>query len=246
LRLDGVYDRRPRIEQANPMQARHSISTGDARGEHAEKTGPLDKTALLRATRELCARDADLDRAVARYGPPPLWARPTGFATLVRIILEQQVSLASAEAMFARLRDAVGRVSSVRIARLSTAELRRLGLTRQKAGYCLGLAQQIENGELSLRQFAKYDDATARRILTQVRGIGPWTADIYLLMALRRPDVWPEGDLALATAVRRLKRLRAQPAPERLRRIADSWRPWRSSAARILWHFYLSQPRSVG
>jgi DNA-3-methyladenine glycosylase II len=197
-------------------------------------------------TRELCARDADLHRAVARYGPPPLWARPTGFATLVRIILEQQVSLASAEAMFTRLRNSVGRVSSARIAELSITELRRLGFTRQKAGYCLGLAQQIENGELALRRVAKYDDATARRVLTQVRGIGPWTADIYLLMALRRPDVWPEGDLALATAVRRLKRLRTQPAPDRLRRIASSWRPWRSVAARILWHFYLSQSRSVG
>ncbi len=227
------------------MQARHSISAGGAPSKPAAKTRPLERTALLRATRELCAYDADLHRAVARYGPPPLWARPTGFATLVRIILEQQVSLASADAMFTRLRNSVGRVSSARIAGLSITELRRLGFTRQKAGYCLGLAQQIENGELALRRIANYDDAKARRVLTQIRGIGPWTADIYLLMALRRPDVWPEGDLALATAVRRLKRLRTQPAPDRLRLISNSWRPWRSVAARILWHFYLSQPRSV-
>jgi DNA-3-methyladenine glycosylase II len=240
LRLDGVYDR-----PVNPMHARHSVAADTARCEPSGITRPLDRAALLRATRELCARDADLDRAVTRYGPPPLWARPSGFATLVRIILEQQVSLASAEAVFTRLRNSVGRVSSARIAQLSTTELRRLGITRQKAGYCLGLAQQIERGELSLRRFAKCDNATVRRTLTQVRGVGPWTADIYLLMALRRPDVWPDGDLALATAVRRLKRLRAQPAPDRLRRIADSWRPWRSSAARILWHFYLCQARSV-
>ena len=228
------------------MQARHTVAADSAPSESPGATRPLDRAALLRATRALCARDADLDRAVTRYGPPPLWARPAGFATLVRIILEQQVSLASGEAMFNRLRDSVGRVSSARVAGLSITELRRLGFTRQKAGYCLGLAQQIENGELSLRRFAKYDDATARQILTQVRGIGPWTADIYLLMALRRPDIWPDGDLALATAVRRLKRLRAQPAPDRLRRIAASWRPWRSTAARIVWHFYLSHPRSVG
>ncbi len=207
---------------------------------------PLDRTAQLRATRVLCARDADLRRVVERYGPPPLWGRPTGFATLVRIILEQQVSLASADAMFTRLRNSIGRVSSARVAQLSTAELRRVGFTRQKAAYCLGLAQQIEDGELSLRRFAKCDDATVQRTLTQVRGIGPWTADIYLLMALRRPDVWPDGDLALATAARRLKRLRQQPTADRLRRIASAWRPWRSVGARILWHFYLSAPRSAG
>jgi DNA-3-methyladenine glycosylase II len=234
------------IAPVNPMQARHSIAAGVAHREAPGTAHPLDRTALLRATRELCGRDADFHRAVTRYGPPPLWARPTGFATLVRIILEQQVSLASAEAMFTRLRNSVGRVSSARIAQLSTTELRRLGFTRQKAGYCLGLAQQIESGELSLRRLARCDDSSVRRTLTRVRGIGPWTADIYLLMALRRPDVWPEGDLALATAVRRLKRMRTQPAPDRLRRIADSWRPWRSAAARILWHFYLSQPRSAG
>jgi DNA-3-methyladenine glycosylase II len=227
------------------MQARHPIDAGAALRKSPRHPRPLDRTAQLRATHVLCARDAEFQRVVARYGPPPLWGRPTGFATLVRIILEQQVSLASADAMFTRLRNSIGRVSSARVAQLSTTELRRIGFTRQKAGYCLGLAQQIEDGELSLRRFAKCDDATVRRTLTQVRGIGPWTADIYLLMALRRPDVWPDGDLALATAVRRLKRLRVQPAPDRLRRIADSWRPWRSVGARILWHFYLCQARSV-
>jgi DNA-3-methyladenine glycosylase II len=227
------------------MQARHPIATGAALSQSPAPARPLDRTAQLRATRVLCARDADLRRVVERYGPPPLWGRPTGFATLVRIILEQQVSLASADAMFTRLRNSIGRVSSARVAQLSTAELRRIGFTRQKAGYCLGLAQQIEDGELSLRRFAKCDDATVRRTLTQVRGIGPWTADIYLLMALRRPDVWPDGDLALATAARRIKRLRQQPTADRLRRIAAAWHPWRSVGARILWHFYLSTPRSA-
>ncbi len=195
------------------------------------------------AVRELCAKDADLANVVRRFGPPPLWARRPGFATLVRIILEQQVSLASADVTYARLQRALGRVTAANIAQLRLDELRKLGITRQKAGYCLGLARQVVSGKLRLKEIARADDTVARRSLLAQRGVGPWTADIYLLMALRRPDVWPEGDLALAKAVQRVKRLRSEPTPDRLRRIAEGWRPWRSVAARILWHEYLSQLR---
>ena len=190
---------------------------------------------------ELCSRDIDLRRVVQKFGPPPLWARRPNFATLVRIILEQQVSLASAESTFRRLQGAIQYVTPERVARMSLAEIRRLGFTRQKAGYCLDLAKLIEAGGLSLPRVSRADDAAARAALLEVRGIGPWTADIYLLMALRRPDVWPDGDLALANAVRAVKRLRKQPTTERLRRIASGWKPWRSVAARILWHNYLSE-----
>jgi DNA-3-methyladenine glycosylase II len=173
-----------------------------------------------------------------------MWARRPGFATLLRIVFEQQVSLASADAAFTRLQRAVGRVTAQRVARLSLTELRRWGITRQKADYCLNLARLIVSGALNLRTIARADDATARQALLEVRGIGPWTADIYLLMALRRPDVWPDGDLALAGAVKQVKRLRTHPPNDRLQRIAVAWKPWRSVAARILWHHYLSERRA--
>ncbi len=178
---------------------------------------------------------------VERFGPPPLWARRPGFATLTRIILEQQVSLASARAAYSRLQAAAGRVIPSRVAALSEARLRRAGLTRQKAAYCRGLATHIIDGKLVLGRLDRLADDTVRQALLQVPGIGRWTADIYLLMALGRPDVWPEGDLALAKAASRVKRLRRSPGADSLRRLARRWAPWRAVAARILWHAYLSE-----
>lgn len=201
---------------------------------------PLTTTGLLRGVKELSARDRDLAGVVERFGPPPLWARPTGFAALVRIILEQQVSLASARATYTRLKAAAGRVTPHRIDNMSHARLRTYGLTRQKAFYCRNLARCIVNRDLKLSQLLQLDDQTARSNLLQLSGIGPWTADIYLLMVLRRPDIWPDGDLALAKATQQVKRLRKYPNQEKLRSIARAWAPWRAVAARILWHFYLS------
>ena len=201
----------------------------------------LTRDSLLQGVAELCDRDADLAGVVDRFDAPPLWTRKPGFATLVRIVLEQQVSLSSAKATYERLRTALGSVTAQRVAQLRVADLRALGITRQKADYCSNLARLITNGELDLRQIGRADDSTAHQCLCAIRGIGPWTADIYLLMALRRPDVWPDGDLALAEAVRRVKHLRKRPGPERLRRITSPWKPWRSVAARMLWHFYLSE-----
>ena len=195
---------------------------------------------MLRGVKELVARDRDLARVVQRFGPPPLWGRRPGFAALVRIILEQQVSLASARAAYTRLKATAGRVTPYRIARLSDNRIRRAGLTRQKAWYCRNLAQCIVDGKLTLNHLLYFDELTGRSKLLQVPGIGPWTADIYLLMVLRRPDVWPYGDLALAKAAQQVKRLRSSPTQERLKRIARAWAPWRAVAARILWHAYLS------
>ncbi len=200
----------------------------------------LTRDSLQTAVQELCARDADLCQVVERYGSPPLWARQPGFATLVRIMLEQQVSLASAWAAFTRLRNGVGRVVPARIAPLPLNELQKLGLTRQKAEYIQGVARAQLAGEIELQALARADDAGARETLCRIRGVGPWTADIYLIMALRRPDVWPDGDLALVSSMQHLKRLRARLTPLRARKIASAWRPWRAVAARILWHHYLS------
>ncbi len=204
---------------------------------------PLTPTTLLRGVKELTARDGHLAGVAERFGPPPLWGRPPGFATLVRIILEQQVSLASGRAAYARLQAAAGRVTPGRVACLSEARLRRHGLTRQKATYCRGLACSIVDRKLSLTDLAHLDDRAGREILLQGPGIGPWTADVYLLMALRWPDIWPVGDLALAKSAQQVKRMPSTPSQEGLRRMARAWTPWRAVAARILWHAYLSSKR---
>lgn len=174
-----------------------------------------------------------------------MWGRPTGFATLVQIILEQQVSLASGRAGFARLHALTGEVSAIRIAALSQGDLRRAGLTRQKADYIHQLAGAIVDGTFATERLARLGDDEVRAALVGLRGIGPWSADIYLLMALRRADAWPAGDLALAIAAKEVLRLRAVPDAAALERIGERWRPWRAVAARILWQHYLGRGRST-
>jgi DNA-3-methyladenine glycosylase II len=204
---------------------------------------PLDPARLRAATAILAARDPDLGGIVARLGPPPLWDRPPGLATLIAIVLEQQVSLRSGAAAYERLRLAAGAVEAGPIVGLGEAGARAAGLTRQKARYVVGLAEAAIDGRLDAAAIASADDDDARDRLTALLGIGRWTADIYLLMALGRPDIWPDGDLALATAMRRAKRLAMLPDRADQRRIADSWRPWRAVGARLLWHAYLAGER---
>lgn len=201
---------------------------------------PLTRRTLLVAVRELAETDPALAASVERYGPPPLWAREPSFATLVHLILEQQVSLASAKAAFDRLGAALaGDVVPNGFLELSDAELRAIGFSRQKAGYARDLATALADG-FDLEGLESLSDDQVRADLMGLRGIGRWTADIYLIMCLRRPDVWPHGDQALATAARELLELSAQPTFESLEERARSWRPHRATAARILWHHYLS------
>lgn len=187
--------------------------------------------------------DPDLNLIVERIGPPPLWGRRPGFSTLLRIILEQQVSLASGAATYARLQRYLGRVTPGRVAACTVAQIREQGVTRQKAAYVHGLAGMVAARELDLRGLARMDDASARETLCKVKGIGPWTADVYLLMALRRPDIWPPGDLALLESAKRVKRMGKRPDDVRMGKVAEEWRPWRAVAARLLWHWYLWERR---
>ena len=115
------------------------------------------------------------------------------------------------------------------------------GVSRQKASYCLGIAREILDGQLDLKALGRADDDTVRERLMRIRGIGPWSANIYLMTALGRPDVWPDGDLALAAAAQQVKDLPERPDTRRLREMAEAWAPWRTVAARILWHHYLSE-----
>ena len=201
----------------------------------------LDETSLAQSLATLAQRDADLARIIQRLGPPPLWPRQPGFPTLVHIILEQQVSLASARAAFDRLCASADPLTPQRFLELTSAELKQIGFSRQKTAYCRGLAGAILAGSLDLESLNKLEDAPARQSLQHIKGIGPWTADIYLLMALRRPDIWPAGDLALIAAVQRAKRLPVRPPDSvTMETIANGWRPWRAVAARVLWHDYLN------
>jgi DNA-3-methyladenine glycosylase II len=203
----------------------------------------LDERKLLEGVRELVQRDRDFAGIVAAYGPPPLWGREQGFPTLVHIILEQQVSLASAMAAYNKLVAAVDPLTPQNFLTLTDEELKAIGFSRQKTGYGRALAQAIMDGRLDLPGLETLEDQEARDQLMQVKGIGLWTADIYLLMAMGRPDIWPRGDLALEVAMQRLKGWERRPTPEEAGEMSAAWRPWRAVAARLLWHYYLSEPK---
>lgn len=200
----------------------------------------LDEAALARGVRYLCKRDTDLAGIVKDFGPPPMWEREEGFHTLIHIILEQQVSLASARAAYSRLLETVSPLTPATFLELDDASLKRIGFSRQKTAYGRNLARAIADNSLSLAALVSMPDAEVKQELMKVKGIGHWTSDIYLLMALRRPDIWPSGDLALAVAVERVKRLATRPTNEELNAISHFWQPWRAVAARLLWHYYLS------
>ncbi len=200
----------------------------------------LTRASLRRGARELAEVDPDLGAALGRLGEPPMWGREPGFPALIQIILEQQVSLAAARTMYRRLTGHLGAMTPEAVYAIQANGLRDVGLTRQKAGYCYGLAARMLDGSLDLNTVARGPDDRGRQVLLAVPGLGPWSVDIYYLMALRRPDVWPQGDLALAVALREVKHLTALPTRDEQQLLASGWAPWRSVAARILWAHYLA------
>jgi DNA-3-methyladenine glycosylase II len=200
----------------------------------------LTEADLPAAVAELAARDPALASIAERYGTPPLWAREPGFPTLVHLILEQQVSLASAKAAFDRLNDRVGELTPRAFLVLDDVELLEIGFSRQKTRYARALATAVEAGDLDLDALPDAEDHEVDRRLTALPGIGPWTATIYRLMVLCRPDAWPAHDIALAQALAEVRGLATRPSPEELHAAAEAWRPLRAVAARLLWHHYLS------
>jgi len=198
----------------------------------------LSRDALPRACAMLAARDPQLAALVERNGVPPLWSRRPGFATLIQLILEQQVSLASAAAVYARLRARLTRVTPADFLTLSDGALLDCGFSRQKTRYGRLLARSLNDGDWRLADLHRAPRRQAFDQLTAQTGIGPWTAQVYLLMALRHPDVWPPGDIALIRQFEKVMPVRSVHSQRALRRIR-SWSPWRSVAARLLWHDYL-------
>ena len=187
-------------------------------------------------------RDPDLGNVLSSYGPPLMREPEPGFPALVQIILEQQVSLASAKATFDRLIQSVPILTAAEFLRLDREMLRHIGFSRQKTRYGRNLASAVIEGSLPLESIETMDDDQAREALLKITGIGPWTADIYLLTVLLRPDIWPIGDLALAVSVQRIKKLETRPSLKELESLGERWKPWRAVAARIFWHYYLNCP----
>lgn len=197
------------------------------------------------AVAHLIAVDPHLAAVHDRLGPPPLWKRPATLATLVRIILEQQVSLASAKSTFDKFTSACGgRVMATEILRLGDDRLRDLGFSRQKSRYTIALAQAVADKHFRIGSLRHQSDDDVRAAITARLGLGDWSADVFLMMALLREDIFPTGDLAL---VRGLQELDGgdYDTKEKLIARAEPWRPYRSTATRMIWQSYLNKRNQV-
>ena len=204
----------------------------------------LDEKNLAKTCKKLAKIDADLKVIFETYGTPPLWKREASFATLIHIILEQQVSLASALSTFNKLREKLGDITPENVLSLSDEEMKLCYFSRQKTVYARELAKAVLDENLDLESLKSLPNADVKIELKKIKGIGDWTADIYLLMALLRVDVMPKGDLALHVAYRNLKKLERAPTSDEFQIIAEKWKPFRAVAARLLWHFYLSYKKT--
>lgn len=188
---------------------------------------------------ELAAREPVFARILDQYGPPPMWDRPEGFPTLIHIILEQQVSLASAAAAFRKLQEYVRPLTPQGFLELDDATLKVIGFSRQKTAYGRYLAEALLEKRLDLDALGSMEPDEIRNALTSVKGIGVWTSDIYLLMVLLFADIWPRGDLALAKAVQKGLNMPKLPDTPLLQEMSAAWKPWRAVAARYFWFDYL-------
>ena len=190
---------------------------------------------------ELSRKDKELKAIIAQYGYPPMWTRPATFQTLILTILEQQVSLAAAYAAFKKLKEKIGYVTPAKILQLRDEEMRACYFTRQKIVYARELATAIQTKRISLKKFSLLPDEEVRTIMITLKGIGHWTIDVYLMHALQRTDLFPLGDIALVNSLKEVKRLPKDISKEKMLAIAESWRPYRTIAAMILWHSYIKK-----
>ena len=192
---------------------------------------------------DLSQIDAELGGIIKTYGYPPLWSRPNTFESLVHIILEQQVSLASALSALNKLRDHVQLITPARVLLLTDEEFRACYCSRQKTAYIKYLAEAILSGQIDLESFETTPDDEVRMQLSALKGIGNWTVDVYLMFVLQRADIFPVGDLAAVNALKRVKQLPPTTTRDEIAEIAKQWQPYRTVATMLLWHYYLSVPR---
>jgi DNA-3-methyladenine glycosylase II len=193
---------------------------------------------------DLAFTDPHLAEIIKTHGYPPFWSRPNTFATLVHFILEQQVSLASALSALNKLKERVQTLTPASIIRLTDEEIRACYVSRQKSGYIKHLAEALLSRQLNLTELEKMEDDEVRTKLVALKGIGNWTADVYLMFVLQRPDVFPIGDLAAVNALKRIKSLPVAATREEVLAVADKWQPCRTVATMLLWHFYLSTSKA--
>jgi DNA-3-methyladenine glycosylase II len=189
--------------------------------------------------RQLAAQDTDFQRIIDTHGIPPMWTREPTYATLVHIILEQQVSIVAAKACFEKLKFKVGKVVPEYVLLLTDEDMKACGFSRQKTNYARILGQEILNGSLVLENLQHLDNEQVRAEIKRIKGLGDWSADIFLMFALQRSDMFPIGDLALVNGLKTLKNLPKETSKEALLDIAESWRPYRSVATFLVWHDYI-------
>ncbi len=189
----------------------------------------------------LAKMDADLAGIINQHGYPPMWTRPASFQSLILFILEQQVSLASAYAAFKKLKERIGFVTPSKILALSDAELRTCYFSRQKIVYARELAMAVQKKRLILKRLNDAHEDEVRHQLKKIKGIGDWTVDVYLMHSLQRTDLFPLGDIALVNSLKEVKRLPKDVSREKMLKIAEPWRPYRTIASMILWHAYIQK-----
>lgn len=185
-------------------------------------------------------KDSALKWIIQTFGYPPMWTRPNNFETLVHIILEQQVSLASALSALNKLKEKLGHITPEGLLQLTDDELKACYFSRQKTGYARTLAVAIQTKTLQLKKMEKLPDEEVRKKMITLKGFGNWTIDVYLMFVLRRADIFPVGDLAAISALKQVKKLPADTGKEKVLTISAAWRPYRTIATMILWHYYLS------
>jgi DNA-3-methyladenine glycosylase II len=202
----------------------------------------LDEETLKEGTHFLIKNDPAMDFVFQKYSYPPLWSREPGFATLTHIILEQQVSLASANATFFKLKEKLkNEVNPEAFLTLNDEQLRELGYSYQKTNYTRFLANALISGTFSFTKLIELDDEAVKIEMKKLKGIGDWSAEVYLSECLMRTDIIPKGDIAVMEALKVLKKLEKRPQHDQVLALTESWRPWRSVGTRLLWHFYLGE-----
>lgn len=201
----------------------------------------FDETNFHSLCDNLAQHDAHLNNIIQTYSYPPFWSRTPTFATLIHIILEQQVSLASAKAAFLKLQEKIGHFTPKKLLQLTNEEMKACYFSRQKIVYAKALAMAIVTREIVIKEFNELDDASIKNKLQKIKGIGNWTTDVFLMMALHRCDCFPAGDIALIKSIKEVKDLPASTTKEEILLMANTWKPYRTIAAYLLWHAYIKK-----
>jgi DNA-3-methyladenine glycosylase II len=190
---------------------------------------------------ELASKDKHLAKIILQFGYPPLWKRKPNFETIIHIILEQQVSLASAKAALDKLKLRIGSITPGNLLKLSDEEMRSCYFSRQKMTYARHLSERVSAKQFSIAKLKMMSDEDVRASMKTIKGIGDWTSDVYMMMALQRTDLFPAGDIALIKSAKQVKQLAEGCSKEEVLAVAEKWRPYRTIAAYLLWHNYLGQ-----